>query len=120
MKFGAFAALAAIALAGWSQPVNAFTGECLLQVKQKTYINGRCNISMERNGSFTLGASERGIPAGYFAIINVEEKGVAAGYWNEEEGANHAHTPLGSLTQRGGCWVNKQAKVCAWKLGTRP
>jgi hypothetical protein len=112
--------LAAIGLAAWSQPANAFTGECLLRVGQRSYIDGRCDIQMDRDGSFTIGASERGIPNGYFAMVAIERKGIASGYWNEEKGANHAHTPLGSLTQRGGCWTNEKAKVCAWKLGSRP
>lgn len=69
---------------------------------------------MEDDGGFTIDASEKG-PITYFAVISVSGKHQADGFWNEEKGANHAHTPLGQLTRKGACWENKNAKVCAWK-----
>lgn len=91
-----------------------FEGKCLLEVHQKKYLNGPCEVSMESDGGFTIGASETK-PITYFAIVEVTGKNRAEGFWNEEEGATHAHTSLGDLVRQGACWQNAQAKVCAWK-----
>lgn len=93
---------------------NIFLGRCLLEVNGKKYIDGQCPINMESDGSFSIGAAES-VPPGYFAMVLIVSKGVAEGYWNEDEGANHAHSPLGELKYSGGCWTNETAKVCAWK-----
>lgn len=86
-----------------------FTGKCLLEINGTKYIDGQCEISMNKDGSFQI------IKAGYFASVNIEEKNIASGYWNEEKGARHAHSPLGDLTRKGACWQNSTSKVCAWK-----
>ena len=91
-----------------------FLGKCLLQVHGKTYIDGVCPIAMESDGSFSIGADEE-TPIKFFATVTIEGKGLATGYWNEEEGAGHAHSALGSLRFERGCWSNDVAKVCAWK-----
>jgi hypothetical protein len=55
----------------------------------------------------------------YFAYV-FPEGGTATASWNGTiPGATHAHTDLGTLTREGACWVNEQAKVCAWRPGTR-
>lgn len=100
-----------IAVAEASQ---SFTGTCLLEVKKKKYLNGPCPISMEDDGGFSIGASETE-PLTYFATVSVTGKNVGEGFWNEESGANHAHSPLGKLARKGACWQNQSAKVCAWK-----
>lgn len=92
----------------------SFSGTCLLEIKKKQYLNGPCPISMEEDGGFSIGASETE-PLTYFATVSVTWKNVGEGFWNEEKGANHAHSPLGKLTRKGACWQNKSAKVCAWK-----
>lgn len=102
------------ALATNLQAAKSYRGKCLLQVNGKKYINGTCPIAMENDGGFSIGAPEKG-PITYFAIISVTGKNKAEGFWNEEKGANHAHTPLGDLVRKGACWENKNAKVCAWK-----
>lgn len=88
------------------------TGKCLLVVDKKTYLSGRCKISTDKDGSFQI--LNIGKRLTYFAQVQIYD-GVANGYWNEEKGANHAHTPLGELKRDGACWVNRQAKVCAWR-----
>jgi hypothetical protein len=106
--------LCGTALALPAQASKAFEGKCLLEVAGKTYLKGACPIVMEDDGGFSIGASEDG-PIGYFAIVSVSGKDVGEGYWNEDEGANHAHTPLGRLNRKGACWQNEGAKVCAWR-----
>ena len=92
----------------------SFIGKCLLQINDKKYIDGRCPIIVENDGGFSIGASESE-PVSYFAIVTVTGKDIGDGYWNEEQGASHAHTPLGKLSRNGACWSNKTARVCAWK-----
>ena len=91
-----------------------FLGKCLLVVHGEKYIDGTCPIAMASDGSFSIGADEK-TPIKYFATVTIEGKGLARGYWNEEEGASHAHSGLGSLRFKRGCWSNDVAKVCAWK-----
>ena len=91
-----------------------FYGKCLLQVKGKKYLDGDCPITMEEDGSFKIGVAENA-PITYFAMVSLSDKNTADGFWNEDEGANHAQSPLGTLKRKGACWQNKTAKVCAWK-----
>jgi hypothetical protein len=92
----------------------AKTGRCVLQVKQKTYLNGSCPIKInDDDGSFTIGVSEKH-RSKYFAYINMESDG-AHGYWNETPESNHAHTSLGILQRHGACWTNETARVCAYR-----
>ena len=97
-----------------SEASQSFRGKCLLEVNHKKYINGQCSVSVEDDGGFSIGASENK-PLTYFAIVSVTEKNIGEGFWNEEKGANHAHTSLGNLARKGACWQNDVAKVCAWK-----
>jgi hypothetical protein len=102
-----------------AQVAHAATGECLLEVDNWSYMDGRCNIVMGRGGSFSIGIGDRR-RSRYFAYVDVDaDEGVARGYWNGEEGASHAHYDLGTLVRQGACWVNARAKVCAWRPGTR-
>lgn len=86
-------------------------GRCLLEVDGRRYISGACRIDMEKGGSFQIYDLKK---RGYFAYVDVNGS-TAEGYWNEEPGANHAHSPLGTLTRDGACWTNDRAKVCAWR-----
>lgn len=83
--------------------------KCTLKVNGTTYINGPCMGSMDSDGSFQINSSK------YFAIVNLETKNQAIGYWNGEAYANHAHNDLGTLIRKGACWKNSSAIVCAWK-----
>lgn len=96
-------------------PGRTITGTCLLEVQGKRYIDGRCPILMSPGGSFQIGASESD-PLTYFASVSTTGRDVGDGFWNEERGASHAHTPLGVLHRRGACWENETAKVCAERV----
>ena len=93
---------------------SVFMGNCLLEVSGRKYIDAQCPINMSSDGSFSIGAAES-IPLRFFATVRITGKGLAEGHWNEEEGATHAHAPLGELRFDHGCWQNESAKVCAWK-----
>ena len=89
-------------------------GRCLLQVKGTSFIDGECSITLSEGGDFQVMSVRNGAPE-YFAVVSMAEGGAALGVWNEDRGANHAHTPLGTLRREGACWLNDEAKVCAWK-----
>jgi hypothetical protein len=94
--------------------VQAKTGRCVLKVKQKTYLDGPCEIRINNDqGSFTIGVGETH-RSEYFAYVNMEIDG-AHGYWNETPESNHAHTSLGILKRHGACWENETAHVCAYR-----
>lgn len=89
-------------------------GQCMLQVKQKKYLDGPCEIkNTDAQGSFSIGVGETQ-RSKYFAYVNMESDG-AHGYWNETPDSNHAHTELGILERHGPCWENNTARVCAYK-----
>jgi Short C-terminal domain len=106
--------IAADASANSGYEEGIFMGRCLLEVGGRKYIDGQCPISMSPDGSFSIGAAES-VPLRFFATVRIAGNRLAEGHWNEEEGANHAHTPLGELRFDRGCWQNQTAKVCAWK-----
>jgi hypothetical protein len=94
--------------------VRAAAGRCLLQVKHKTYLDGRCEIGInDKLGSFTIGVGDTH-RSKYFAYVNMEDDG-AHGYWNETPASNHAETSLGILKRHGACWENASARVCAYR-----
>ena len=95
----------------------AKNADCLLEVDGKKYIDGVCRMTPSDHGSFQLGTFGPSGDPQYFAVVNLDGPGRAEGYWNEERGAGHAHTPLGALAPAGACWTNAHARVCAWKIG---
>jgi hypothetical protein len=104
-------ALAAVLAVAAGQAAT-FQGKCLLEVNGRAYIKGPCNVEMRQGGDFTIGTGRT--PITYFAYVYVNGE-TAEGFWNEERGANHAHTSLGTFTRDGACWSNQTAKVCAWR-----
>ena len=111
-RTGRYSASAVFAAAALCSATAAFDGRCILQVGGKTYLNGICNVEMEEDGSFSIGAGDNA-RAKYFAFVRI--RGVAQGFWNGVGGESHADEPLGRLTRDGSCWVNRLSKVCAVK-----
>lgn len=85
---------------------------CYLEVGGRPFIDGPCDFEPlgDGTGSFKV-MGQDGL---YFAYLFVEAPGRGIGHWNEEAGANHAHTPLGELNRDGACWVGATARLCAW------
>ena len=102
-----------------STTAQAAPGECLLQVNGKTYINGYCDIEMDKDGSFTVNVGEHVRNQTYFAYLYRNDDGTADASWNKDPRSTHAQSPLGSMTRTGACWISDFAKLCAWKPGTR-
>lgn len=108
------ALFATLATSAFASSAFAFEGQCTLEVGGKTWLSGPCNVEIDKDGSFTIGVSDRK-PSKYFAYVNVDRPGVATGFWNGAEAESHAHEPLGELTRTGACWTNARARVCAKK-----
>lgn len=113
MKY-AVAAASAFALAGLlASPALAAQrpASCTLMVKGKSYIEGECLFEADPDGSFRISAKD------YFAYVNVNAGGkTAEASWNADPKATHAHATLGTLTRKGACWENANARVCARAL----
>lgn len=93
------------------------TGDCSLTVDGKVYLNIKktCRIEfIDADGSFTINAGSK--KPDYFAYVTILEKGVASVSWNETPRSTSAQAPLGEdFKRKGGCWIGKRAKVCAFK-----
>lgn len=105
---------AMLALSAAPASASSRMGECLLQVKQKAFLKGRCEITInDSRGSFAIGVGQSH-RSKYFAYVNMEDDG-AHGYWNQTADSNHADAELGKLVRDGACWTNSRARICAYK-----
>jgi hypothetical protein len=102
-----------------SHAAQAAPGDCYLSVGSFTYLDGPCNIDLQTDGSFSIGTGET-TRSRFFAYVFLDAGGKASASWNRVPDSNHADADLGAVVRQGGCWVNSQAKVCAWRPGTRP
>jgi len=81
---------------------------CTLVVKGKAYIDGPCQFEADPDGSFRMFGKD------YFAYVNmIAGTKTAEASWNADPKATHAHATLGTLTRKGACWENADAKICA-------
>ncbi len=112
-------------------------GRCLLEVKGRRLISGRCAYSISKSGAFEM-HGPRQVYAGvdypkpdvfpeeistdYFVQIDHELlDGGSEGpgwdaFWNEDKRATHAQSHLGTVVRKGACYTNSEAKICLWKL----
>jgi hypothetical protein len=122
MRIFRFSSVTIYFLAVMTITAEAAPGDCYLRVAGKTYLDGRCNVMMDKSGDFSIGMVDTGKPSKYFASVTVIDAstGKGEGLWNGIFAESHAQDTLGKLSRLGGCWVNEVVKVCAWKLGTKP
>lgn len=95
-------------------PAHAEKAKCLIVVSGKTYLHEPCEVRREKDGSFSMGASDKS-PSKYFAYVTIDDPNDAdhaTGNWNGVEAESHAQDPLGTLTRNGDCWSNSSAKIC--------
>lgn len=109
---------AAISVGLLAQPAAAKTirGDCSITVGGKVYlaIKKTCRIDMQDDGSFQVNL-DSGKPD-YFAYVSILDGGYANVSWNGQEKASHASYLLGEdFRRKGGCWIGKKGKVCAFK-----
>jgi len=89
--------------------------DCLLIVKGRTYLDGRCEYESDPDGSFRMFGKD------YFVYLNVHEKNLGDASWNADPKSTHAHNRIGEVRRDGACWVmNRDTRICAWRLGERP
>jgi hypothetical protein len=115
MKTTLILAFVGLAAVGGHATAKERVAKCYLSVDGKAYLDQVCVFDPEKDGSFTIGtAGENGtVRMPFFAYVNKNDNGSAQGYWNEDASSTHAHTDLGVLKRKGGCWQNARAKVCA-------
>jgi hypothetical protein len=113
------ATLSAIALGGSQGKADEkIRGECLLEVSGVKSIDGKCDIRLSPGGSFQVSSIGKDL---HFAIVNLDDdKRVATANWNGVVPESRAHEQLGQMTRTGACWRNAEARICAWRMGTRP
>jgi hypothetical protein len=80
---------------------------CLLELKGKKFIDGKCAYWSDGDSGFQIDAG------GYFAQVMLDDPTHATATWNETKDSTHAQTELGRLTKQGDCWANTEAKICA-------
>jgi hypothetical protein len=78
---------------------------CLVVVHGKTYFNGTCNYDDYGNGGFLISSRSHG---GYAQVV---VDGRALGIWNNKA---LGLMLLGPMLAKGPCWVNAEAKICAF------
>lgn len=109
--------LVAAIVAAWVTPALAAERliHCRITVGGKTYLDGPCMFAPDPDGSFTIGVGTQTVgQSPYFAYVTKNEDGTAEAYWNATRGSTHAHAHLGTVRQRGACWVNSKAELCAY------
>jgi hypothetical protein len=117
---GAFAALGGGAASAEEGVPYVIRGSCKLVVSGKTYVDIKktCTIYMYNDGmgSFMINTDGENDITGYFATLMPFGDGMASGSWNATKGSDQAQALLGEdFKQKGGCWSNKKATICAFK-----
>lgn len=112
------AAASALVVFGFGQPANAKTvyGDCSITVGGKVYLDIKktCRIDMEADGSFQINLESK--KPSHFAYVSILDGGFANVSWNGVQKYSHASELLGEdFRRKGGCWIGKKGKVCAFK-----
>ena len=90
-------------------PVGPPQGTCRLVVNGVSYIDGNCEIALQKGGSFQIWTTGRTGPS---ASV-VRQGPFTTGSWQAAPG--QPQTDLGQLQRKGACWVNDNNQICAWK-----
>lgn len=84
---------------------------CVLQVDAQTFIDGSYGFRAFDDGTGNFQILNAGLI--HFAYLYVEGADVAPARWNAGAGRAHAHTPLGTISHNGACWVGATTRICA-------
>ena len=89
---------------------------CMLRIEGVIYDAAPCNLNSEDDDIIRFGHLTLEDHQGYWVYLIEREDGRYDGSWNEDFGANHAHTSLGVLTRedRAGsdCFSNQSTLLC--------
>lgn len=92
---------------------HAKDARCLLKVDGKTWISGTCDFQDlgMGDGSFMITGKND-----HFAYANWDGERMR-GSWNGPQKASRAHEELGPMSRDKrdkACWINDNARICAW------
>ena len=89
---------------------------CMLRIEGVIYDAAPCNLNSEDDDIIRFGHLTLEDHQGYWVYLIEREDGRYDGFWNEDFGANHAHTSLGVLSRedREGvdCFSNQNTLLC--------
>lgn len=89
---------------------------CMLRIEGVIYDAAPCNLNSEDDYIIRFGHLTLEDHQGYWVYLIEREDGRYDGFWNEDFGANHAHTSLGVLSRedREGvdCFSNQNTLLC--------
>ena len=89
---------------------------CMLRIEGVIYDAAPCNLNSQDGDIIRFGHLTLEDHQGYWVYLIEREDGRYDGFWNEDFGANHAHTSLGVLTRedRAGsdCFSNQSTLLC--------
>ena len=89
---------------------------CMLRIEGVIYDATPCNLNSEDDDIIRFGHLTLEDHQGYWVYLIEREDGRYDGFWNEDFGANHAHTSLGVLSRedREGvdCFSNQNTLLC--------
>ena len=98
---------------GWAETSET---SCLIRIDGVIYDSSPCNLNSEDEDIIRFGHLNLETQAGYWVYLIEREDGRYDGFWNEDFGANQAHTSLGILTRedRAGsdCFSNLSMFLC--------
>lgn len=96
--------------------------DCYFEKAGQVHIDGTCEFLTDAKyygaGGFRIANYDSGYVR-YFAEVSLLE-GPATGTWNEERGRKPMEVTngnLGPLRSDGACWVGRDSRLCAWKIG---
>lgn len=89
---------------------------CLIRIDGAIYDAAPCNLNSEDDDIIRFGHLTLEDHQGYWVYLIRREDGRYDGFWNEDFGANHAHTSLGILSREdregSDCFSNQSALLC--------
>lgn len=96
--------------------------DCYFEKAGQVYIDGTCEFLTDAKyygaGGFRIANYDGGYVR-YFAEVSLLD-GPATGTWNEERGRKPLEVTngnLGPLRSDGACWIGRDSRLCAWKIG---
>lgn len=105
---------AAIGLAILPGVATARPADCSLIVEGKPVIDGSCDFTAEKDGSFAISAGS------IKANVMVDPGSRTGRAFYEDSSPRGGSWVIGDVNRDGACWANKVGRLCAWDPGARP
>lgn len=105
---------AAIVLASLPGAAMARPADCSLIIEGKPVIDGSCDFTAEKDGSFAMSAGS------IKANVMVDPGSRTGRAFYEDSSPRGGSWVIGDVNRDGACWANKVGRLCAWDPGARP